>query len=159
MMNTFVRPPTTEENEVRLQNNSQEQHHGKNDAHVIFVTSPDTHLDKASNITGTPANAIKTKSSVVPIGSSQTSQVRSVSEAVREFVCESCKLCDEYEASMQAGVCKNCGCGLIHHLKADDEYADEDEGEEWQEESDEEDVIEQNDEDNDNVEDMQEDET
>jgi len=43
--------------------------------------------------------------------------------AQRAWACSKCQKCEEFTRSQQRSVCGACGCGLIFHLKGEEEYA------------------------------------
>ena len=46
---------------------------------------------------------------------------QSKKETPKTYVCDSCKICDEFERLERSSECKNCGCDLIHHVRDGDE--------------------------------------
>eukprot|EP01126_Amoeba_proteus_P045802 TRINITY_DN5149_c0_g1_i2.p1 TRINITY_DN5149_c0_g1~~TRINITY_DN5149_c0_g1_i2.p1 ORF type:complete len:129 (-),score=24.51 TRINITY_DN5149_c0_g1_i2:62-448(-) len=76
-----------------------------------------TQKQQINNIKQTKSNAITTPYQVYKNAPTQP-------EKRKLSACSSCKNCDGYQKGPTSGTdkCRQCSCGLLHHLKEEDEY-------------------------------------
>lgn len=78
-------------------------------------------IDKLSlrkHITAKPPSAIQAADTNRTETEKDTSENTSkVLLTVKNYACDNCKICDEFEKSNAQTKCNNCGCDLIFHIR------------------------------------------